>query len=149
MAVYRESAPAWRRRLPLIAGALIILIVIIGAVLLTRPRSDSPTDSKVIAGQAVDTIAQSLDLFDIEYAKIVKGAPASGTGAPGAIRKALDTLATTKSTLQALDSSAADKLQLLLNDLNSALSANPLPDITNTISGANAQLQMLRAAIPH
>ncbi len=146
MAVYRESAPLWRRRLPLIIAITVILTVIIAAVLIAQPRGSS-TDNKTATLQTLATLSQSLDLFDIEYAKIVKGTPAAQTGAPGAIRKAIDALNGASGTLQPLNPTAFNRLQILLNDLNNAVSANPSPNVSDKMSDANAQLVTLRTAL--
>ncbi len=144
MAVYRESAPRWRKRLPLIIAAIVILVVgIVGAILVSRP-SNVLVDPKATRGVALDTLAQSVDLFGIEYAKVAAGTPPSQTGAPGAIRRALDTLTANHDALRASKPASFDALKTDLDALNTALSSLPAPNLDDRIADAVAQIAALR-----
>ena len=150
MAIYRDSPSVWRSRLPWIVGIIIVVLLGIGIgliVLNARSNQASSDTGQTDVGAALDTIAQSLDVFDIEYPKVAKGTPAPQTGALGAIRKALDTLNSAQSSLIALDAQAFAMLQANLNLLNAALSAPAAVDMTAAVNDARTQIQTLRTRL--
>ncbi|MHB8625975.1 MAG: hypothetical protein ACYDEO_07210 [Aggregatilineales bacterium] len=150
VAIYRDSPSIWRSWLPWIVGGIIVVVLVIGIglVLLNSRNNQARSDNgQASVSAALDTIAQSLDVFDVEYAKTVKGTPANQTGAPGAIRTALDTLDVTQTKLIALDAQAFAMLQANLNLLNAALSVPAPVDMTAALNNAKTQLQTLRTRL--
>src|SRR5260370_38042032 len=101
VAIYRDSPSVWRSRLPWIAGVVGIVWIMATTLVLLNARSNQagPDSGQATVGTAFDTIAQSVDVFSVEYPKIAKGTPKDQTGAPGAIRTALDTLNASQSKL--------------------------------------------------
>jgi len=147
MAIYRESPTRWRQRLLAIIVAM-VLVIVIAIVALLVGRSVGGDPSKIVAHTVFDTVAQSLDLFSIEYDKARGGSALAQTGAPGAIRKAAFALTDAKDILRNANNAAAyDALQADIAALTTALNTSPLPDATVQINDANAQLAKLRAAI--
>lgn len=151
VAIYRDSPSVWRSRLPWIVGGIIgaVLIIVVGLVLLNARSNQATADNgQASASTAIDTIAQSLDVFSVEYPKILKGTPKDQTGAPGAIQTALNTLNATQAKLIGLDSKAFAILQANLNLINRALSASPPADLSAPLADITTQLQTLRAHLP-
>lgn len=120
----------------------------IGLILLNARINQATIDTgQADVGTALDTISQSLDVFDVEYAKIVSGTPKDQTGAPGAIGRALDALSSAQSKLVTLDAQAFAMLQANLNLLNAALSAPAAVDMSAAVKDARTQVQTLRARL--
>lgn len=144
MAIYRESPPTWRRYLPFLIGAVLLIGAILLLVVLNRAASNAnpPTDR---IGDTLDVITQSVDLFGIEFSKIAKGAPAAQTGAPGAIDKALTAFTDIQADLRKLDEKAAGALLDDLDRLKAALNA-PTTDVDTLVADASAQVLALRQA---
>jgi hypothetical protein len=134
--------------LPWIVGGIVIVVVIfvVGIVLLNARSNRAATDNgQASVSAALDTIAQSVDVFSVEYPKIVKGTPKDQTGAPGAIRTALDTLNAAQTKLIALDPQAFVVLQANLHRINDSLSVSPPPDLSGPLAEITSQLQTLHA----
>ncbi len=146
MAVYRKSTSPWRKRLPLVAAVAVILVLIVIGALVINHNGNKAADPKAALNNALDTLSQSIDLFDIEYAKIVAKTPASQTGAPGAIQRARDTLSAAQSTIHAANSAAFEHLQIDLNAMGAAVNAASSPDLSVQIADANQQIQVLRGS---
>ena len=154
MAIYRESSSS-RRLLPIVAAVAITLVLIVAVIVLLSRANSSATgvqpaaDNSPSATAALDKISTSLDLFQIEYDKVVAGTAASQTGAPGAITTAINTL-NAASNLSKLNKLVYSDLQTDLNTLNSALHTSPALDIKKIVADAQKQLQTLTslAALP-
>ena len=150
MAIYRES-PSPRRFIPIIALAVaaVIIVVVLLAALSSKnggtSNNTAPIDSGLSASAALDKVSTSLELFQIEYAKISSGSAANQTGAPGAITTAINTLSA-NTALPKLNKVAFANLQADLGTLIGALQALPPPDIKKILSDAQTQLQALRTA---
>jgi hypothetical protein len=141
MAIYRESPPVWRRYLPALIGIAAFVAVLLIILSISRPSPGAPDR----IGEALDVIAQSVDLFSIEYAKVSKGTPAGQTGAPGAIERALNAFSGVEADLRKLNDEAASALSNDLAALKAALGAlgTPIDDMT---ADASARLLAIRQA---
>ncbi len=149
MAIYRESHSP-RRFIPIIALAVaaVIIVVVLLVALSSRNGGTSSTasiDSGLSTSAALDKVSTSLELFQIEYAKISSGSAANQTGAPGAITTAINTLSA-NTALPKLNKVAFANLQADLRTLSGAIHALPPPDIKKILSDAQTQLQALRTA---
>jgi len=141
MAVYRESPPAWRRYLPLIIGA-VVLVAALTLVLILSRLSSTPASTTDKVGDAISLIGQSADLFGIEYAKIAKGTPAAQTGAPGAIAKAQAAFTSVEADFRKLDAQSTDALAKDLKALEAALTT-PSDNIDAIVADVNGRLGLL------
>jgi hypothetical protein len=146
MAIYRENP---RPRLVLIGGAALAFVgVIVILVLLLRPAPNPTVPGANAAFSApLAVIAQGLDVYEIEVAKVRAGTPASQTGAPAAIQRALKALTDNRSTLSTLDDEALAQLEKHLNTLADGLKQTPPPDQAATLRDALAQLATLQTAL--
>ncbi len=146
MAIYRESPPIWRRYMPLIVALIVIVVTIVILIGLSRLASPptAPTDK---AGNALDVIGQSLDLFSIEYPKVAQGTPVSQTGAGGALDRAQSTFTGAESDLRALNAQATSALGNDLAQLKAAIST-PSTHVDSILADAAGQLAQLRKMLP-
>ncbi len=142
MAIYRESPPAWRRYLPILIGIVALVVALLIILAISRPPAGDSTDR---IGASLDVIAQSVDLFSIEFAKVAKGTPAAQTGAPGAIDRAQAAFATAEADLRALDDQAASALAKDLAALKAALAA-PTASVEDLTTDAYIQILAIRRA---
>jgi hypothetical protein len=146
MAIYRES-PSSRRLIPIVAVLVIgvLLIVVVAVVVISSANSNAPqptVDAGLPAAAALDKIATSLDLFQIEYDKVKAGTSPNQTGAPGAITTALNTLAAAQS-LSKLNKVAYTDLQSDLSTLSMAMNTSPMVDVTKTLADVQKQMKLL------
>lgn len=140
MAVYRESPPVWRRYLPALIGLAVLVAALLIILAVSRPN---PVAADRI-GEALDVIAQSVDLFSIEYAKVARGTPAEQTGAPGAIERALNAFSSVEADLRRLDDTSTSALSNDLTALKAALSAPT--NVDNLTADASARVLAIRQA---
>ncbi len=141
MAVYRESPPVWRRYLPMLIGVAVLVAALLIVFAVSRP---TPVATDRI-GDALDVIAQSIDLFSIEYAKVMKGTPAEQTGSAGAIDRALTAFGSVEADLRKLDDTSASALSNDLMALKAALGA-PTTNVDNLTADAGGRVLAIRQA---
>lgn len=146
MAIYREAHSTWRRFLPFVIGALIIIGTMVIIVILSHAASTTNSAADPV-DTALDTINQAFDLFGIEYFKVANGTPAAQTGAPGAIARAQAAYNAVATSLSTLDATAAAALGKDLDALTAAL-AVPNTTVDNLLADASAQVLSLRKARP-
>jgi hypothetical protein len=95
----KDKAPAGNRPLGLFIGLLIIgFLVVLGISAFSVSQGNSPMNRPAGKGAtapanamgAAELLGQSLDVFGIEFKKVMDGASLSSTGATGALQKAIE-----------------------------------------------------------
>jgi hypothetical protein len=144
VAVYRESPPVWRRYLPIVIGVLVVLAAVIAVIVLSRATANvQPTSADPLT-----VIAQSLDLFSIEYTKVSKGTPPAQTGAPGALARAQASYKEAQAALKKIDEPATTALGNDLTELQAILNGTggTSANVDTLIADASAQVVKLQKA---
>ncbi|HVO44321.1 MAG TPA: hypothetical protein VMT34_16965 [Aggregatilineales bacterium] len=150
MATDRNTLPIWRRRLPLIAGLVVILIAVIVLIVLVNSPVHSPA-ATVAPNQAetlyqkMHEIASSLETFNVEYGKIAAGTDKSKTGAPGALNDAMTMFTAVQPDLANIDQFHTDGLKTALDALKAILDGTkPDPNgVTLNVVKVNQHLAAL------
>jgi hypothetical protein len=130
MAIYRETLPIWRRRLPIFAGIALLLVAVIAVILVANPgQAPAPKalEARDLIHQKMVDISGDLDIFDVEYAKVQSGTDKSLTGAPQALLQAQNDYNLIENDLMALDATHAKAVRTGLDTLTAILNAK-LPD---------------------
>lgn len=135
MAVYREKRRS--RLLPLlgIAAALVILGVLWLALGVNRPAGQTPRDS---VASGLRDVSNDLDLFLIEYPKLLTG---GNSGAMPALGRARSDFDRTRPDLAALDPAAAGGFDGELRQVEGQASAKaPASDLTASVGKLRADI---------
>lgn len=141
MTLSREDTPlrqGWIILAVLVVVGIAVAVGVIAGISGTRAVTVDPVN------KALDTITQSIDLFQIEYAKVRSGAVASQTGAPGAIQTARRTLIENRVQLESINFESVQTLDRELADLEESLGTRPSPENSEAFQTVSAALKQLR-----
>lgn len=133
------------RTLIVFAGAAIVAVLALIPLLNVYQRLAGPAPTPVPAtGKLFEILAQSLDLFDIEYAKVRAGAGPAATGAPDAIARALVAADALSEDFAFSRTPELAALRAALGQLRDGVSQKPPPDLAAPLARAERAAEALR-----
>jgi hypothetical protein len=146
MAIYRDRGPVGPyRSLIVVAGAALLLLLALNPLLRTyQTLVNPPTPAMQPTSKLFDMLSQSLDLFDIEYAKVRNGASPATTGAPDAIARAISAADTLAEDFAFSNQPALATLRTALAQMRDAIGKRPPPALGATLTNAENALAQLR-----